>query len=172
MVVVMVGTTAARFRPANEIAANVWIVVLFALVPIALLTARQVRRGAWGNVDASDVRERPLLYAVGISGLGALVAYLAIWRSDSFLLRGSSVALGVVVLCAITTRWIKVSLHVTAAALAATGLILSGSMVGWILAALVPLLIWSRLALGRHKPLEVALGAVVGIAGGIVMRLL
>jgi len=172
MGVVMVGTTAARFRPANEIATNVGIVVLLAVVPIALLTARQVRRGAWGNVDASDVRERPLLYAVGIGGLGVLVAYLAFRRSDSFLLRGSSVALGVVVLCAIITRWIKVSLHVTAAALAATGLILTGSVVGWILAAAVPFLVWSRLVLGRHKPWEVALGAMIGIAGGIVMRLL
>jgi hypothetical protein len=172
MVVAMVGTTAARFRPANEMAANIGIVVLFAVVPIALLTVRQVRRGAWGNVDASHVRERPLLYAVGIGGLGALVAYLAIWRSDSFLLRGSSVALGVVVLCAIITRWVKVSLHVTAAALAATGLILTGSVSGWILAAVVPFLIWSRLVLGRHKPLEVALGVMIGIGGGIVMRLL
>lgn len=50
--------------------------VLFVL-PLALLTVRQVRRGKWSTVDASQPRERPTLFLVGAAGLLGLLVYFA-----------------------------------------------------------------------------------------------
>lgn len=58
MVAVMVGVAAARLEPAGGVPRAVGLVVGFALVPVAILMLRQVRRGAWENVDASSARER------------------------------------------------------------------------------------------------------------------
>ena len=35
-------------------------VAAFTLLPIGILMLVQVRRGSWGNVDASNARERPI----------------------------------------------------------------------------------------------------------------
>ena len=55
---------------------------------------------------------------------------------------------------AAATRWIKVSLHMAFAALAATALALMRSPIGYALLLALPALGWSRLVLQRHTPLE------------------
>jgi hypothetical protein len=172
MIAVMVGTATLRAGRKDDLALNVGMVALFAILPIAILTIHQVRRGAWANVDASKPRERPILYIVAISSVLALVCYLLVIQPYSILLRGSVVTLALLVVCAIITRWIKVSLHMTAAALTATVLLLLGSPIGWIVMAILPILAWSRLALERHTPAELALGLALGIAAGCAMRFL
>lgn len=144
--------------------------VVIAIVPVAILMFRQVRRGAWEHVDASNRRERPILYIVGIAGALAWFGYLALTEPQSPLMRGLAVTMAMLLLCAILTRWIKVSLHVTFAAYSATALLFFGSPVGWAMAVLVPLLIWSRLRLGRHTLLEVALGLVIGVCAGVALH--
>lgn len=144
--------------------------MLIAIVPVAILMVVQVRRGAWEHVDASNVRERPMLYLVGIVATAVAFGYLAYMQPHSPLTRAMGVALGMLVTLAIVTRWIKVSLHVTFAALSATLLLLLRLPLGWVMAALVPLLIWSRLQLQRHTRLEVALGLVAGVATGLLMH--
>lgn len=166
----MVSAATAQAGQFNDIASSIGAVALFVILPVAALTIIQVRRGAWANADASNPHERPLLYAVGIAGVLALICYLIGNGPHSILLRGALVALGLLLACAITTRWIKVSLHVAAAAFTATALILMGSPVGWIVAVILPLLAWSRLALGRHKPLELAMGLGFGILAGAAMH--
>jgi membrane-associated phospholipid phosphatase len=52
------------------------------------------------------------------------------------------------------------------AALAATSLLFLGSPAGWVPLVLLPALAWSRLALKRHTPAEVATGLLIGIASG------
>jgi len=170
MIAVMAGTAAARPGESNVMAPDIGIVALFAILPVAVLTIIQVRRGAWADADASHPRERPILYAVGIAGILALVCCLIVIRPNSALLRGALVGLGLLLVCAATTRWIKVSLHVAAAALTATALIIAGSPVGWIVAGILPVLVWSRLALGRHQPSELAMGLGLGIAAGVAMH--
>jgi len=71
-----------------------------------------------------------------------------------------------VALCAAMTPWIKVSLHAASAALAAAVLLWRGLPLGWLLGAMLPMLAWSRIALGRHRWSEVAMGLVVGAATG------
>ena len=52
------------------------------------------------------------------------------------------------------------------AALAATALALMRAPVGYVLLLALPLLVWSRLILRRHTPVEVALGTFIGAGAG------
>jgi hypothetical protein len=56
-----------------------------------------------------------------------------------------------------------------AAALAASVLIGLGIAVGWFIAAGLPVLGWSRVALGRHRWGEVALGVAIGVCAGVLV---
>lgn len=171
IIAVMVMTAAARLGAPGATIRTLGVVALFSILPVGILTVYQVRRGAWKNVDASNPQDRPILFAVGMAGIVGLVCYALLRQPDSFLVRGSTGALGLLVVSAVATRWVKVSLHVAAAGLAATALILLGSMMGWYLAAVVPLLAWSRVVLGRHTPIEVAFGLAFGVLAGLAIHL-
>lgn len=171
MVGLMVGGAASRGGSRQEMLQSMLLVGLFALGPVAALMWLQVRRGAWQNVDASNARERPPLFWVGGGALLALLVYLRLRQPESYLIRGSIAVLAMLAICALATRWIKVSLHLAFAALTATSLLLLGSAAGWAVAAILPALAWSRLALGRHRPIELALGGAVGAATGVVLYL-
>lgn len=163
----MAAGSAVRLSGPGGAARGALVVALLALLPIAVVMLVQVRRGAWQNVDASNVRERPVLFAASAAGLVLLLAYSLAARPESFLVRGAIGTLAMVLACAAATRWLKVSLHVAFAALAATTLLLVGSPLGWLLAAAVPVLAWSRLKLARHRPAEVVVGLLAGVLAGI-----
>jgi phosphatidylserine synthase len=169
MTLVMVLGAALHFSTPRETLRTVLLVTLIALLPIAVLMIRQVRRGSWTNVDASNRAERPLLFAVGIGSLAVLLGAVLVFQPGSFLLRGMVGVLLMLAVCAVATRWIKVSLHMAFGALAMTTLLSLGSPAGWVLLAVMPALAWSRLALERHRPAEVAVGLLVGIAFGYAM---
>jgi membrane-associated phospholipid phosphatase len=171
MVAVMVGSAAARHSADDAIRA-VLIVLAFTVVPLMVLMVRQVRTGAWENVDASNTRERPILYLVLGLALVALLGYLFLARSQSFFFRGAAGSFGMVAVCALATRWIKVSLHMAFAALTTTVLLLIGSPAGWVLLPLVPALAWARLILTRHSPVEVVLGTAIGVTAAFCIILL
>jgi len=166
MALLMVFGAAVHLGLPPEALRTALLVTGLALLPIAVLMIRQVRRGAWGNVDASERRERPLLFTVGMASLGVLLAVQLALHPGSFLVRGMLGVLLMLGLCAVLTRWVKVSLHLAFGALAATTLLSLGSPIGWALFAFLPVLAWSRLTLGRHRPAEVALGLLVGAAFG------
>jgi len=170
MVGVMVGTAAAARQSRGAALRSVALVVLFTVVPLAVLMIRQVRRGAWEHVDASNRRERPILYFVMAVALVALLAHLMALPTQSFMVRGVAATLGMLAVCAVATRWIKVSLHMAFAALAATTLALMGSIVGYMLVLVLPALAWSRLALSRHTSLELVLGTLAGVAAGVAIH--
>jgi hypothetical protein len=156
-------------RGRGQAARTVLAVALLFVLPVAALMVGQVRRGAWQTVDASRPRERPILYAVGGAGGLAMLAYLATAQPASPLLRGAVGTLVMLAVCAAVTPWIKVSLHMAAAALAAATLLRLGSPAGWPLAAVLPVLAWGRVALGRHRWTEVALGCAIGATAGLLI---
>jgi hypothetical protein len=166
MTMVMVLAAALRFGAPGEAFPTLLLVALIALLPIGALMVRQVRRGSWTNVDASNRAERPLLFAVGIVALAVLLGVVLVLRPGSFLVRGAIGVLLMLGVCAAATRWVKVSLHMAFGALATTTLLFLGSPAGWVLLALMPALAWSRMALKRHRPGEVAVGLLVGVAFG------
>ena len=169
---VLAGTAAATRHTRGEALRSVGIVALFTILPLAALMWRQVRRGRWQNADASNRGERPVLYAVGAIGLLALLAYVVLWRPDSLMARGVIATIGMLAVCAVATRWIKVSLHMAFATLAATGLALMRAPVGYVLLAALPALVWSRVTLHRHTGGEVAVGTMIGAATGIAIHYL
>jgi len=158
----MTGVSAAHFAGGREAVAAVALTTLLVIAPVAALMRRQVGRRRWENVDASNPAERPILFVVMGAGLAALITYSMLTHSRSFLVRGAAGSLAMMAACAVITPWIKISLHLAFAALAATTLILLGSPVGWVIAGVIPVLAWSRLYLSRHRPVELALGVVVG----------
>jgi hypothetical protein len=129
MIGVLAGTAAAR-QTTGDAARSVGSVMLFTVVPLAVLMWRQVRRGRWESADASNPAERPILYVVGGAGVVALLAYLLLMRPESFMVRGVVATLGMMAVCAVATRWIKVSLHMAFSALAATSLALLRAPIG------------------------------------------
>jgi len=129
----------------------------------------QVRRGEWSNVDASRPSERPVLFMVALAGLVAALGWLLLNDPQSFLVRGILVATAFLLLAALLTRWVKLSLHVAFAALTATTLFLIGSAVGYPLIAMVPVVFWSRIVLARHRVHELFVGLVLGVLTGIVL---
>jgi len=170
MIGAMVAGVALHFETPREAARTVAVVALLTVLPVAVLMVRQVRRGSWANADASNRAERPILFAVGIVALVALLVYAIVLRPGSFLVRGAVAVMIMLAVCAVVTRWIKVSLHMAFGALAAETLLFLGSPAGWILVAVLPVLAWSRLTLGRHKPAEIVIGLLVGCVTGLALR--
>lgn len=168
MIAVLIAVPALR-ESSRTAAQSVLVVTLIVLVPIAVVMFGQVRRGRWSNVDASKPSERPLLFAVAVTGLVAVLAWLLLNDPQSFLVRGVLVVTVFLLLSAILTRWVKLSLHVAFVALTATALCLIGSRVGYALIALVPVMFWSRVTLGRHRPFELLVGLVLGVATGVAL---
>ena len=169
MAVVMAVTAGVRFGALRE-GVGAAVAVGLVILPVALLMARQVRAGRWGNVDASEPRERPVLFAVAFLALSALLLYLWVRRTDTFLLRGVAGTLALVVVAAVANRWIKVSLHMAFASMTTTVLVLLGSLVGWCLIPVVPALAWSRLQLSRHRPTELVAGTALGWITGLAVH--
>jgi hypothetical protein len=172
MAMVMVLGAALHFGSPREAFRTLLLVALVSLLPVAVLMARQVRRGFWTNVDASDRAERPLLFVVASAALVVLLGTVLVLRPGSFLVRGALGVLTMLAACAVGTRWVKVSLHMAFGALATTTLLFLGSPAGWALLAALPALAWSRLALERHRPVEVAIGSLVGVAFGCAINCL
>lgn len=166
-VTVMVAAVGARVAGPGEAFRSVTLVGLIVLLPLGWLMVRQVKRGRWQNVDASDRRERPALYWAALAAMLALAAILVARDPASYLARGSLGVLAMLLLAAIATRWVKVSLHMAFATFAAVCLLMLGSLVGPILLFILPPLAWSRLALGRHRAPEVVLGTLLGGITGL-----
>ena len=139
------------------------------IVPIAVLMFGQVRRGRWSNVDASKQSERPALFVVALTGLVAALGWLLLNDPQSFLVRGMFVVAAFLLVAAILTRWVKLSLHVAFVALTSTALCLIGSWVGYVLIGLIPVMCWSRVALGRHRPHELVVGLALGVVTGFAL---
>jgi len=168
MVALLVAVPAAR-QSSGSALQSALLVIVATVVPIAVLMFRQVRRGRWSNVDASKPSERPALFMVACVGLMAALAWLLLNDPQSFLVRGLIVTAAFLLVAALLTRWVKVSLHVAFAALTATTLCLLGSAIGYGLAAVVPVVFWSRIALARHRVHELLVGLALGIVTGIIL---
>ena len=168
MISLLVAVPAMR-QSSGHAVHSVLLVGLIVILPIAILMFRQVYRGQWSNADASNSSERPVLFLIAIAALVAALGWLHLRDPKSFLIHGMLVTAVFLLLAAILNRWIKLSLHVAFTALTATTLSLMRSSLGYALIALVPLVFWSRLALGRHRIHELAVGLLLGTLTGLVL---
>lgn len=132
---------------------------------------RQVRRGRWAHVDASDREERGSLnrFLLIAIALGALVAWRRMPTPDLAL--ALALAAGLIALALLVSRWCKLSLHLAFAGYAAGLLWPYG---GWAVCAglgFAAAIAWSRLRLSRHVPIDLIVGAVAGAGAAAVYAL-
>jgi hypothetical protein len=140
------------------IAATAIVVVL----PLFWFMRRQVRRGRWQNVDASERSERPAFYAVAIIVTAILAIWFLVLPGTPTLARG---AIGVLVLLIIGragNAFLKTSLHVAFATFVAVNLFYVDFSLGIAAGIFVPVLAWARLVMTRHTIVEVIAGVVLG----------
>lgn len=131
----------------------------------------QVRRGRWQHVDASDTRERRSLnlFLLAVFTAGTLPAWRFAPREVAWAI---GLSLPIIALAVISARWCKLSLHVAFATYAA---LLLWQLAPWATVSglvFTALLAWSRLALARHAPRDLAAGAAAGGLSGLLFWLL
>ncbi len=136
---------------------------------VFVYTVRQVRRARWAHVDASARDERRQLNGVLLIVLGLAIGASMHAHGFSLVTRALLAAAGIIVLALCLGAWLKVSLHVAFAAFAA--LLPAWPLATVLLAVWAGGVAWSRRVLGRHTRIEVLIGALIGVAAGVVLRI-
>jgi membrane-associated phospholipid phosphatase len=151
-----------------EAVLGVLTVVLACLVPVSLYIWLKVRRGKWSNLDVSERKDRPHLFAIGIALL--LFACLALYltHQPSAFIRGCAAAMVLVGAAWGANLWIKPSMHAGFAMLTSCSLWPLGPRIALPSIFFSILVGWSRATLHRHTRLEVVIGLLLG---AIVARL-
>lgn len=142
--------------------------VAFALAAALVMgwSWRRVRQGRWAHIDASAAAERRSLHRFLLPVLIAsmLLALLAP--------PGVSVYLGlsalIVAAAMLLSHRCTLSLHAAFAVFAALMLLRWAWWVGVAALAFAALVIWSRLALARHRPRDLAVGVAVGAGAALL----
>ena len=157
-----------RMDPASLPRTAIGMAVAVAIVWAFVLQRR--KSGRWGTVDASDRRERPVLYALA---LAVSLGYW-LWLGGRHSATSNGVLGSVAMLCVagIANRWIKLSLHMASLAFAGVLLLALWMPAGIVALGLMPLLAWARLRMARHTLPEVIGGTALGLSVGIVLRLI
>ena len=131
----------------------------------------QVRQGKWADADASVPEERSQLNLFLLPAL-AIASAWAFWSGQpAALSAGLGVAAAIVAAAMLTSRWLKLSLHVGFAVLASSLFWPEMFLVG-IGLGISSLIAWSRLYLARHDLADILAGALAGALGGLVFQLL
>ena len=130
----------------------------------------QVRRGRWAHVDASGQHERRSLnvFLLVIFAAGTLLAWRYAPREVAWVI---GLSLPIIALAMLSARWCKLSLHVAFATYAALLLWNVGPWATLLGLCFTALLAWSRLALARHTPRDIAAGAAAGGLSGALFWL-
>ena len=157
-----------RMDPASLPRTAIGMAVAVAIVWAFVLQRR--RSGRWGTVDASDRRERPVLYALALAV--SLGYWLWLGGRQSATSNGVLGAVAMLCVAGIANRWIKLSLHMASLAFAAVSLLGVWPPAGVVALASMPLLAWSRLRMARHTMPEVIGGAALGLIAGVALRLI
>jgi len=146
------------------------IVGVAGLLPLGLFMRHRHASGKWATVDASDRADRPVAYLATFAVVLPMSLYFRFVERSPALFRGCAVIALMLAIGAVLNRWIKLSGHMTFAGFSAVVLarVVPGFSVMVIL--FIPVLAWSRIALGRHTVPEVTIGLLLGmLAGGICM---
>jgi membrane-associated phospholipid phosphatase len=160
----IVGTTLSGGAPVATVAvaAGASLAVAAAVLAYSFL---RVRSGAWAHPDASRPEERLQL---NLFLLGTLLAVSVLSYSLSrpkAVTLGALLCAGIIAVALLLRKRLKVSLHVAFAMFAAA--LWWPNPVFALQLALAGGLAWSRLALRRHTPAEVVIGAIVGTVAAL-----
>ena len=143
-------------------------VALATVVPVIALVVRGVRRSAYTDYDVSDRGQRSGFYRALFVVLP--IGSAALWVLEPALRPGIVATWALILTSMGANHFVKSSLHVGFAAYCATLAPLSPWTAPLAVAA-VGAVAWSRLALRRHTRLEIAVGAALGVAAGMGLRM-
>ncbi len=157
--------------PAREADITPLAVALGVAMIVLLFSLARVRAGRWKDADASETRERrelngllaPLL-------LGAAALAFASGQAPA-LIRGLALGGAIIVIAILARNRVKLSLH-CAFAVFALFLAWPNLAASIALGAFAVAVAWSRLALKRHTPADIAAGAAAGALAGLVFVML
>lgn len=142
-------------------------VALAAVLPALAIVVIGVRRSSYTDHDVSDRAQRSGFYKALFVVLPLGSALL--WFARPGLRPGIVATWALILASMLANRFVKSSLHVGFAAFCASSLVLPPLATVAAVAA-VAAIAWSRLALKRHTPVEVALGALLGALAGLSLR--
>lgn len=132
------------------------------ILPLLAITLRNVRRGVWSDHDVSRREQRTGLYRAILPLLG--ISALLMWLMDASprMMRGFAAAAVMLAIGLLGNRFLKISLHMMAAAFCAVTIVRIYPSSAYAIAPFVAAIAWSRRKLERHTWLEVFVGLVIG----------
>lgn len=149
----------------------VWTAVVGAgmILPLLGIIIRNVRRGSWSDHDVSRREQRSGLYKAifPLLAFSALALYLL--GASAGMMRGMAAAAVMFTLGIFGNRFLKISLHMMAAAYCA---VLISRLYPWSIWFVVPFAIaiaWSRRKLDRHTWAEIGVGSAIGAAAALLV---
>lgn len=160
---------ALRGRVSAGQAIAMFVVVTASIVFIGAYLVHGVRAGRLSHIDVSKREERGGFYRVSMISLAVATVVLYLTHASPSAVRGTGIVLALIVVSSVVNRWIKASLH-TAFAIVAAGVVGVGtrSLVLLVCFSLAAFAVgWSRLALRRHTPTEVCVGAALGLLAAL-----
>ncbi len=138
----------------------------FVILPVGGFIIYKLIHHQVTDADVSVREDRYGLYALAVGCMAACV--LVLWRLGAPRPVQAVFASGLTTLVAfgiVTRLWVKVSIHTGMLGGVATAVAFFSLPLAAVLLVCTLLVAWSRLALGRHTPIEILLGLL--IAGGI-----
>jgi hypothetical protein len=168
MVVIVTLVSAIANKGILYSAGSLIIILLLILVPLTFFIRYKVKNKQWENIDASNKKERPSFYFTAIALIVILIIFLSIFSVFAFLIKGSISVLILLIFHAVLNKYLKASLHIAFAVFTSLVVYTFYPVIGYILFAVVPILIWARLKLKRHTPGEIAAGIATGTAAALV----
>ena len=137
-------------------------------LPLLAITLLNVRRGTWSNFDVSDREQRGGLYRAGVPLTLAGAAALYFGGASAGMVRGAVIASTMLLAGLLLSPFLKTSLHMLFASWSGILIIRTFPLTAPLVLIAVLALAWSRLRLSRHTPPELLVGAVIGVAGGLL----
>lgn len=132
------------------------------ILPLLVITLRNVRRGVWSDHDVSHRQQRTGLYLAILPLLG--ISALLLWLMDGspHMMRGFAAAAVMLALGLLGNRFLKISLHLMAAAFCAVTIARIYPASIYALVPFVAAIAWSRRKLDRHTWAEIVAGLAIG----------
>ena len=143
------------------------IIILLGVLPLILWNLIRTRKGLYSNFDVSIRNQRSSMYLFIL--LLAVVVVIALWYSNQpeNILIGSLVLIQLLLIAFLLNFKTKVSLHIAIAVFIGFGLWEINKSFALIIWGSCPFIAWSRWYLGRHLPMELFWGFVLGLICGI-----
>jgi membrane-associated phospholipid phosphatase len=138
-------------------------------IPVTIRLFVKSRNGSYSNFDVSNRVQRKSLYAFSIPLLASVALILYITDQSRSICLSVLFALILLVVSMVVNFFVKCSLHVSLNVFLGALVYSVNSKIAVAILLFTLLLIWSRIALGRHTCKEVIFGFVLGFALGVMM---